>query len=177
MWLGRLLRSPITYWACFGVDAIVASILIARGAAASSGCIGAVIVGVVVYSFLEYAFHRWPYHRWRTPLRAVHRVHHRDRSVVLGAPIYSLTICAACWTIARALVDPALAATVAGTILLGYAIQAALHALIHSERALLLGLRRHHLRHHADATVNFGLLTTFWDRVLGTRAPPTPGSS
>jgi sterol desaturase/sphingolipid hydroxylase (fatty acid hydroxylase superfamily) len=176
--IDRLVFSRFNYWAGFGLDVTAAVALIAGGCAAAdraAPALAAVVAGAVIYSFYEYVLHRWIYHLVPGPVRRVHRLHHRDRALLIGSPFfYSLGICALSWAGAALVVGRALGAVVAGTILLGYASFSTVHALIHSVRALpapLARLRRHHLHHHGHAAVNFGLLSTFWDRVFGTLAP------
>lgn len=61
---------------------------------------------------------------------------------------------------------------------IGYAIYGQLHELIHRDpslaRRLVPQLYRHHMFHHRARSAleeqNFGVLTTFWDRLFGTYA-------
>jgi len=173
--IDRLIHSRVNYWAGLVLDVTVALVLIGVGVAAAGRVdhvLGAACAGAVSYSFYEYALHRWIYHRVPGPVRRIHRLHHRDRSVLIGSPFYfSLAICALTWLVASALIGRTLGAVVAGVILFSYACFSVVHHLAHAERALpapLARLRRHHLHHHGHAAVNFGVLTTFWDRVFGT---------
>ncbi len=175
--LERLIYSPLNYWGGLGLDAVVGIALVTLGLATADhpvAGLGAVAIGVAIYSFYEYGIHRWTYHRWPSAFRRVHRDHHRDRTVQIGAPFFfSLSVCALSWAVASAVVGGALGAAVAGTILLGYASQSAVHHLCHSDANLPAWLdrrRRHHLHHHGHGATNFGILFRFWDRAFGTLA-------
>lgn len=171
-WLERLCVNRTNYWLGFVIDVIVAAALLVYGGAH----IAALAVGVVAYTFYEYAFHRWLYHAVANPVRSLHANHHRDRALRLGAPFFfSLGVTALTWTVASLVVGRDAAAVFAGTILGGYAFQSAVHHIAHGwsgtyrwRGRLVRHWRRHHLRHHKHGDVNFGIVTTVWDRLFGT---------
>lgn len=176
--IDALVFSRTNYWAGLALDLVASCTLIVVGFAVTprlGHAAAAAAAGAVIYSFYEYALHRWIYHVVPGPVRRIHRLHHRDRSLLIGSPFYfSLGICAVTWWLAAQVVGARLGAIVAGVILLGYASFSVVHHLSHADRALpgwLDRLRRHHLHHHRHAAVNFGVLTTFWDRVFGTFRP------
>lgn len=173
-----LVFNRTNYWAGLVLDVISAITLITVGVVTVdhvAHALAAALAGAVIYSFYEYALHRWVYHVVPGPVRRIHRLHHRDRTLLIGSPFYfSLGICALTWLAASLLIGRTLGAVLAGVVLLGYASFSTVHHLIHSERVLpapLERLRRHHMHHHGHASVNFGMLGTFWDRVFGTLAP------
>ena len=132
--------------------------------------------GLVGYSLIEYAFHRWILHALLT---REHDLHHQEPFAPHAMPFSTglavhtamlvvLSLCAG--------LDLALLVTLGTSI--GYALYGQLHELMHSDpslaRRMMPQLYRHHMLHHrngsAGAERNFGVLTTFWDRLLGTYA-------
>lgn len=175
--LDRIAASQANYWGGFVLDLCVSSVAIAAGAAsAGSIALAAIAVGFAAYTLYEYAFHRVMYHAIDNPIRRLHTIHHEDPGARLGAPFFfSLGVAAGTGWIASRIVDGAVAAVFAGTILLLYAFQSAVHHVAHGWAGtawlggrLVRGWRRHHMIHHRDGNVNFGIITAFWDHVLGT---------
>jgi sterol desaturase/sphingolipid hydroxylase (fatty acid hydroxylase superfamily) len=175
--LDRLSASRANYWGGFAVDVVVSITLVVAGAVTTARAwplvAAAVVAGVVVFSMYEYALHRWLYHVLPTAVRRIHARHHRDTRLLIGAPFFfSLGVAGLSWLSARCVVDGALAAVFAGTILGAYAYQSAVHHLLHGNwikgRGYFGRLRTHHAIHHRRGDVNFGLTWTWWDRVLGT---------
>ncbi len=179
--IDRLVFSRLNYWAGLVLDLVAAVTLIVLGIAAADRLdhlLAAALAGAFVFSLYEYALHRWIYHHVPGPVRRIHRLHHRDRSLRIGSPFYfSLGICAITWILAALVVGRTLGAMFAGVILLGYATFSIVHHLSHSERPLpgwLDRKRQHHLAHHRHAAANFGVVTTLWDRVFGTHRSAEP---
>lgn len=131
-------------------------------------------LGLIGYSLIEYAFHRWVLHGLST---CDHKFHHIEPfaphalpfSTGLAAHTVMLVMLSLCVGM-----DLALCITLGSSI--GYAIYGQLHELIHRDpslaRYLTPRLYRHHMLHHRPLSGgdkhNFGVLTTFWDRVFGT---------
>ena len=179
----RLVASPWNYWIGFTLDVVLGVGLIAYGLASRTvglSTLAAVFAGWLFFTFLEYGIHRWGYHGPESPLTHVHRFHHSDGSVLVGAPFfYPLAIITVVIAVAQLFVPGATVAVFAGTVLVVYEAQTFIHAIAHawpgarSIRAIGLVklLRRHHMIHHAgDGHVNFGMSTTLWDRLFGTYA-------
>lgn len=131
-------------------------------------------VGLVGYSLIEYVFHRWVLHRLFTHNHRLHHIgpfapHALPFSTGLSAHTTLLLVLSFCIGL-----DLALCITLGSAI--GYAIYGQLHELIHRDpglaRWLMPRLYRHHMVHHrpnsAGNEYNFGVLTTFWDRLFGT---------
>lgn len=134
------------------------------------------VVGFGGYTFIEYAFHRWVLHALITERHRVHHVepfapHAMPFSTGLSAHTFMLVVLALSVDF-----DLALCITLGSSI--GYGSYCQLHELMHRDpslaRRLVPRLYRHHLLHHraeslaANDEYNFGVLTTFWDRILGT---------
>lgn len=176
--LERMVRSPLNYWGGFLLDggvslAFLAAGLresplpwLARGAFLGAGCIA--------YTFIEYAVHRWIYHGRRESVSRLHTEHHLHPRRLIGAPVFfQAGICLAVWMLTAFAVGRSSAALFAGSALWGAVVHGALHHLMHSggirDDGLLGDLKRHHFLHHSGASRNFGVTTTFWDHLLGTR--------
>ncbi len=139
------------------------------------------LAGVLTWTFLEYAIHRWLMHRTGTPWQRwiwlhLHKDHHQQ--VTLEDPAHRCTsalLSLPLFTAAFAASGPALG-LVAG-VALGFTLYEWVHFAEHDPR-LSRRLRRfgwfrerlaHHGSHHSRALDrNFGFLSSFWDRLLGT---------
>lgn len=132
--------------------------------------------GLIGYSLIEYIFHRWVLHALLTRDHKLHHVqpfapHAMPFSTGLAAHTAMLVILSL-WIG----LDLALCITLGSSI--GYALYGQLHELIHRDprlaRQLTPRLFRHHMLHHRTRSggdeYNFGVLTTFWDRLFGTYA-------
>jgi sterol desaturase/sphingolipid hydroxylase (fatty acid hydroxylase superfamily) len=122
-------------------------------------------IGGLMFSLAEYAVHRYVLHDALPEGHRDHHAHPDDYSVGWMVPLAAFAVAgivAGVWSIGFA----------AG-VLIGWAWYAYLHYRFHHhpfERGSLLHpLQRHHERHHKLARYNFGVSTTLWDRVFGTR--------
>lgn len=131
--------------------------------------------GAIVFSFVEYALHRWVFHSslpiW-AELHASHHCHPRQPAALpfwfsaVSAPVFLWVLTQ--WS----------STFVAHFILCGffaaYFGYGVLHHLQHSIRIKdvpFQWLRRKwaaHAVHHGRADVNFGVMTSLWDRAFGT---------
>ena len=176
----RMAMSPVNYWLSYCLDVGGSLAIVSAGFATSDrgleASVLALVLGLVAYTFYEYAVHRWLYHGPLGALDALHAFHH-DRPRTRYSPPFFMTlgVCALNIAAARAFVDLSTAAVFGGAVLLGYGYQSVVHALFHSRRyrpdSLMGRLRRHHLVHHRDGRTNYGVITSFWDRLLGTQHP------
>jgi dihydroceramide fatty acyl 2-hydroxylase len=183
MTLDELFTSRANYWLGLALDLCVSIAVIAIGGARGASIVGflaGIAAGAVAYTLYEYALHRWLYHGRRNRIAVLHRRHHREPDLLVGAPVYfSLGVTALNWLAAAWLVDGAFASVFAGAILFCYAQQSVIHHAAHNwphTRGLAARseLRRHHLRHHHAGDGNFGISTVFWDCVFATRLPARP---
>ncbi len=107
--------------------------------------IPAFVSGVGVWTLLEYAMHRFLLHG---PWRKLHLPHHREPE---GGYDWKPTLLAG--------------------LLAGYVAYSYLHSGLH-HNAGPKGLREEHSAHHDHLTCNFGVTTTFWDRVFKSQCVP-----
>lgn len=131
-------------------------------------------IGLIGYSLIEYVFHRWLLHG---SLTRDHKLHHVEPSAAHAMPFSTGLAAHTVMLVTLSLgigLDLALCITLGSSI--GYAIYGQLHELIHRDpslaRRLTPRLYRHHMLHHRTRSggdeYNFGVLTTFWDRLFGT---------
>lgn len=176
--LYKFVLSKANYWIGFGLDIALGSALVVWGIATYGIAIQpvlAILAGWATFSFTEYGVHRWGYHGPDTVLSRVHKFHHADPHAMVGVPLfYPLMIAGILIFIAQLFAPLPLVAIFGGTIFLVYEAQTFAHAISHKwvrvqPSGLVKRLCRHHMVHHAgDGSANFGMSTTFWDRVLFT---------
>ena len=131
--------------------------------------------GAFVFSFVEYALHRWLFHAGLVIWDELHASHHGDPRRPAALPFWFSAVCAPAffWMLMQWS-----STFVAHFVLCGffaaYFTYGALHHLQHSIRIKDIPfrwLRRKwaaHAVHHGRADVNFGVMTSLWDRVFGT---------
>jgi len=135
------------------------------------------LAGFAAWPLVEYAAHRWAMHGLALAAprlyKRVHGVHHlypRDLShFTIPIPIAAVVVaglCAASWAIGA---PP----SVVGGLLAAFVLYDLAHLAAHgfAPFPFARALQRHHARHHADDARNFGVTTSWIDRLLGTRAP------
>lgn len=128
--------------------------------------------GLFFWTFLEYWLHRVAYHLGPKPLRVGHELHHEHPKALLGVPYYATAAIYVplSWALSRWFAFEA-TSVMMGAIWLGYIGYCAVH---HSAHHWLLKvrplkqLRNHHLQHHHHWDKNFGMVSTFWDKIFGT---------
>ncbi|MDH3662521.1 MAG: sterol desaturase family protein [Alphaproteobacteria bacterium] len=137
------------------------------------------IMGLIGYSLVEYAFHRWILHGL---VKHGHHLHHFEPFAPHAMP-FCAGLCV--HTLLLVILSLSLGLDLALCITLGsstgYALYCQLHELIHRDpslaRRLVPRLHRHHMLHHrtgnasAGDACNYGVLTTFWDRLFATFRP------
>ena len=143
--------------------------------------------GWALWTLFEYVFHRWLLHDTRHRLRkrifwhGLHKEHHGYRSmsdpdhhgihVAISQPIVLAVVGLTAWASSGGFEVSAAAGWV-----VGYCAYEGLHWLFHSADeprgpATVRRLWRAHAMHHLRrADLNFGFVTTFWDRRFGTFA-------
>jgi sterol desaturase/sphingolipid hydroxylase (fatty acid hydroxylase superfamily) len=131
--------------------------------------------GAFVFSFVEYALHRWVFHAGLLIWDELHATHHDDPKQPAALPFWFSAVSAPVffWVLTQWS-----SAFVAHFVLCGffaaYFSYGVLHHLQHSIRIKDIpfpSLRRRwaaHAVHHGRADVNFGVMTSLWDRVFGT---------
>lgn len=138
--------------------------------------------GLTLYSFVEYCVHRWILHEISV---VGHRHHHlapHEPHALLfstGVTVHTLMLVALSLLVNM----PVAIWTVSGSAF-GYALFCQLHDFEHRDPGLSArlwpNLHRHHMLHHdgnsnvekaACPGYNYGVLTTFWDRLFRTFRP------
>jgi sterol desaturase/sphingolipid hydroxylase (fatty acid hydroxylase superfamily) len=138
-----------------------------------------VAAGAALWTLIEYVMHRTVYHR--IPLfERYHEVHHADPRAYVGAPpMLGTSIVFLVSFLPLAAFSPVLASAISVGMLAGYSVYMIVHHACHfwtpASRGYLRRVRLHHAVHHfRDGNGNFGVSTSFWDDVFGTRIQPSP---
>lgn len=123
--------------------------------------------GAIAWTFYEYAIHRWVSHRLLF-IRDYHALHHAQQIDYIAVhPAVTAALYAASW-----LTFGAQSSAVMAGFSVGYLIYSALHTSFHYARIRGVGwlfkLKRRHALHHTFDGFNFGVSTSFWDRLFGT---------
>jgi sterol desaturase/sphingolipid hydroxylase (fatty acid hydroxylase superfamily) len=121
--------------------------------------------GVVGWTFAEYLVHRFVLHGL-APIQ--HGLHHANPDEAVLTIFWQIWVC-------FALTYLVAGGAFAAGALIAYAWYLFVHHCSHhSSERLSLTLVEHHQSHHRLATRNFGVSTTFWDRVFGTMRGGVP---
>jgi sterol desaturase/sphingolipid hydroxylase (fatty acid hydroxylase superfamily) len=170
--------SRANYCASYVVDFACPLVLGYLGAREATGlgtpAIG-VAAGLFTFTFIEYAVHRWLFHRPTGLLSAMHHSHHQTPDTHAALPFFtSAGVAAICWPALTAVIGSVPASFFLCGVMGGYFYYAALHHLEHSVRINAVPFRwmqrrwaMHSVHHHLAGT-NFGVTTSFWDRVFAT---------
>jgi sterol desaturase/sphingolipid hydroxylase (fatty acid hydroxylase superfamily) len=146
------------------VACLLAFVLLAISQHRVSSDAGLFVGGVVALTLGEYVVHRFVLHGFAP---AEHRQHHANPEGAILTIFWQIWICfALVYLIAGG-------AFVAG-VLVAYAWYLFVHHCTHHrpDKVPLL-LLRHHQHHHKFATRNYGVSTTLWDHVFGTKLKRT----
>jgi sterol desaturase/sphingolipid hydroxylase (fatty acid hydroxylase superfamily) len=134
----------------------------------------AVTTGVAFWTLCEYFVHRVVYHRVAV-FRQYHETHHANPRAYIGAPPALATVIVFLGSFMPfAMVAPIFANGLSAGMLVGYAGYSLVHHACHfwmsTPGSYLYRIRLHHAAHHYRSDEgNFGVTTTFWDWVFGTR--------
>ena len=138
------------------------------------------IAGMFSWSLFEYIMHRFVFHlvserpRIQKIIYTMHGVHHeypRDRERLFMPPVPSIILASLFFFLFYALMNGNALAFFPG-FLLGYLMYGSMHFAIHAFKPpkILKALwRNHHLHHYKSEEMGFGVSSSFWDRVFGTR--------
>ena len=137
--------------------------------------------GVLWWTFFEYITHRYAFHYQPSTalgkriLYVMHHGHHQypnDERLMVSNPWVSLPSSLLFLGLAWVLFGGMGFAFMAG-LLTAYLAYDWLHHAVHVhnfDNPLFQKLKKHHMRHHyRDPAMNYGFVTTFWDRLMGTR--------
>ena len=172
----RLIYSPYNYWFAMVTDlaaAVALFFVVIRHRSTSWALPAAFItIGFMAWGLLEYVLHRWVLHGRPSMARRSHARHHADDTALLSTPGL-VAIAAACglWTMLSKVFRTEVASQLVFGLYVGYNHYALVHHWQHRQHTALTYVRtleRVHRTHHAQHTVNYGVTTTLWDRLLGT---------
>ncbi|MEI9964890.1 MAG: sterol desaturase family protein [Caulobacteraceae bacterium] len=147
--------------------------------------LAAVVAAILIYPAVEYALHRFVLHaRWlyKNPYTAdlwkrIHYDHHQDPQrldVLFGSPWNTLpTILVAGAPVGWLIGGPSAALVAVATALVLFCVYEFCHCVQHlnvtPKSAWLRRIKKHHMAHHFhNETGNFGITSTFIDRMVGT---------
>jgi sterol desaturase/sphingolipid hydroxylase (fatty acid hydroxylase superfamily) len=170
--------SRANYRASYAIDFASAVTMGWLGVRAADGwpvAVAAFGAGFLAFTFAEYAIHRWLFHGPTGVMRAMHQAHHDGPHDHVAMPcISSAVVGALAWWGLSAVAAPAVASFFVCGLLTGYVTYGTVHHLEHSIRITALPFRwmqrrwAVHAVHHRLVDTNFGVTTSFWDRVFGT---------
>lgn len=133
-----------------------------------------IIAGLVGWTLIEYVLHRFILHGLQ-PFKRWHAQHHLRPHALIGTPTpFSLILILICVFLPTVLVggNVWLATGLTLGVITGYAIYSLMHHAVHHWRANFAWLKRrkrlHAIHHHARSACDFGVVTSFWDRVFRT---------
>ena len=172
----RIAYSASNYWLVLVIDAAGAIGFLIFGVRHLTGSTTAagvsVIVGFIGWGLLEYVLHRWVLHGRPSMARRGHARHHADDTALISTPVLVvLALACVVWAALSAIFTTDVACFLVAGLYAGYNYYALLHHLQHHRGLAWAGLEQVHRIHHGQQTVNFGVTTTIWDRLLGTFQP------
>jgi sterol desaturase/sphingolipid hydroxylase (fatty acid hydroxylase superfamily) len=136
--------------------------------------LGVMVLGYGVWTLAEYALHRSVLHHV-PPFRENHLAHHKAPRELIGTPTLG-SVAIFFFLVYGPLIAGLglhMASALSVGLLAGYFSYVAAHYALHhwgsGGIAHLQKLKRHHaLHHHRADDCNYGVTTTFWDRIFGT---------
>ncbi len=139
------------------------------------------LCGILWWTVFEYFMHRYAFHyqprsKWgKRILYVMHHGHHQypnDERLMVSNPWVSLPASGIFLLAAWLIMGAAGFAFIAG-MLTAYLVYDWLHHAVHVhnfDHKVFQQLKKHHMRHHyRDPSMNYGFITTFWDRLMGTK--------
>ena len=179
--------SAVSYWADFFLAPLLGFVLVwvAPAPATWTGVgswLGWVAGGLAAWTLFEYAVHRFIYHRLPY-FRDIHEAHHAEPRGLIGAPpVLGLVLILVVFHVPLWPLGEVAASAFAIGALIGYVAYMVLHHAAHHWKTqpgtwLHLARRHHALHHHATEDCNFGITTSFWDRVFGTALRASRGAA
>ena len=173
----RMSRTPLNYWAEFGLDIPLGVVLTFEGLRRhdihSGQVFLTILMGLFIFSYFEYSVHRWLFHGSIQIIAQGHNVHHKNPQGYDALPFFlpSLVILGVTG-ISFFLMPTSYAFLLSGVMAFGYVTYGLSHFSIHHARFRQPLARRwaaNHLIHHYHPESNFGVTTPLWDILLGTR--------
>ncbi len=177
-WIRKLAYSKFNYWGGYVANLLLIGWLVSRAFFAQEelsalGILGLMAAGLFIYTFTEYMAHRFLYHVIPSPLTKGHGRHHADPKGLLGLPWYFPypVIIGIYYLLSWLFNAPGSVGVLMRMWWLGFVMYCAVHHSVHHYNfkwAWFKRLKAHHKVHHVREETNFGVLSTFWDRLFGT---------
>ena len=173
----QMSRSPVNYWAEFGLDIPLGAALIYLGLRRPditySAAFLTILIGLFAFSHFEYIIHRWLFHGSIPIFVQGHLAHHKNPQGYDALPFFLPSLIILGLTGLFVLLMPtSYAFLLAGTIAFGYVTYGLGHFSIHHvhfrQPLAKRWASKHHI-HHYHPESNFGVTTPLWDIILGTR--------
>lgn len=171
----RVIGSASNYWVAMATDLIGVTALcvigLQRHSASPVVAFGFLAIGFVAWGLLEYVLHRWVLHGPPSVAARSHARHHANHAALISMPALTVGAVAGALWMALAAVGAGTASWLAVGLYAGYNHYALVHHTQHHRGAqygYLQNLERAHRAHHARPRANFGVTTTWWDRVFET---------
>jgi sterol desaturase/sphingolipid hydroxylase (fatty acid hydroxylase superfamily) len=157
--------SKLEYFADFGLIPLFAGILAYLFPVSLVG----IAVGIMGWTLIEYVLHRFFFHDY---LHDYHDEHHTKPAEYIGvSPIYTAFIVAVLNLIGYSIFG-SFGVSLGIGIMLGYLYYISVHWAYHhttiTPKSWLYKLKMRHIKHHHGSDTNYGVSTSFWDRVFGT---------
>lgn len=173
----RMSRSPLNYWAEFGLDIPLGAVLVFEGLRHPdihpAEVFLTILIGLFLFSYFEYAVHRWLFHGSIRIIVRGHALHHQNPQGYDALPFFLPALVILGLTgIFVSMMPASYAFLLSGTMAFGYVTYGLSHFSIHHAHFRQPLARRwaaNHLIHHYHPESNFGVTTPLWDRLLGTR--------
>lgn len=132
------------------------------------------VAGLLSWTLLEYVIHGWMAHLHNTFVTPIHAIHHRDPYAVFAIKTWLPSV--AMLVLLLGWFGAAPGVVFYCGLLCGFVAYEIIHYRIHFASHLMAfehGLRDHHLVHHLRRPrMCLGVVTSFWDKVLGTEPAP-----
>ena len=172
-------ESRVNYWASYLVDfscPVLFAYLGVRDRCSWSSFVASALCGLIFFSFIEYAIHRWLLHDPKNPLFLLHDAHHKSPDKP-SAFLFPTSICVLLlvWLFSRGVMHVQQASFFIAGFSAGYCYFGLLHHIEHSTRINHLPFRwlqkrwaAHSVHHRLDHR-NFGVTTSLWDHIFGTK--------
>jgi dihydroceramide fatty acyl 2-hydroxylase len=173
--LKKVCASRVNYWLSFMLDVATAGTVLGLGIVRAQEPVAAMLAflaGVFLFTFIEYGMHRWLFHARASFATESHRTHHFSPHQPSAMPFFcGLLGGVLIWLATTALLGGETGALLTAGIMCTYLYYGVLHDLQHRIRARGAWMRarwRDHATHHSTMNRNYGVTTSFWDRVFGT---------
>lgn len=174
-----MIHSRVNYWVALVTDLIAGVGFLVLGLSRYGGAtrsgVSALLGGFLAWGAAEYCGHRWLLHGPSSVVQRAHARHHADGAALISAPAFlGAALGVLVWGLLSVALPSGLAALCVAGLYAGYNYYAMLHHMQHRHRAQFVRvfgmahLEQAHRTHHKRHVVNFGVSTTWWDRLCGT---------